>query len=138
MKLDEMKLLEAAEPSPQVKKYVSRIVRKIKEDLKSYMTNKEQLEVEQLTPFSCRFTIEFNHFMHREDIEWMHKDIIDAIKRADEEGDMFSYDDEGSTGSEYVAAVLSGLRPDSKVNPRAFFPTVVYTVKWKEVIRKKK
>lgn len=59
-----------------------------------------------------------------------------AITSADKEGYISSIEiGEVSVGENFVEAILSGLRPGMPVIAEAFFPTISYEVKWKNIMK---
>ena len=129
---------ESTAVSKEIQSNINRTAKAIRTELKSYFEQKEQVRVEVVAPNKAIFGIEFNRFMHPEDIVEMHKDLVDAIKKADVDGHVFKIEDTGSSGEGTVEAILGGLRRGMKVIPEAFFPTVEYTVTWTIVTRRLK
>lgn len=129
---------ESTAVSKEIQSNINRTAKEIRTGLKSYFERKEQVRVEVLAPNKAIFMIEFNRWMSSEDIVEMHKDFVDAIKKADTNGHVFKIEDTGSSGEGTVEVLLGGLRKGMKVIPEAFFPTVEYTITWTIVSSRKK
>jgi hypothetical protein len=117
---------------------VNRTASSIRKNLKSYFERKEQVVVKTIGPFEASFTIDFNYWMRPETILEVHKEFVDAIKASDINGHIHAIEDGNSTGEHYVEAMLGGIKRGMKISAEAFFPTMEYVVKWKQIIKKKK
>jgi hypothetical protein len=124
--------------SREMQTNINRTTKAVKAEIKRYSERKEQVELTIQAPNKATYLIEINRYMHPEDIVAMHKDLVDAIRSSDENGHIHSVEDTGSTGEHAAEAVLTGLRKGMKVLPEAFFPTVQYTVTWKQIVSRGK
>ena len=98
---------------------------------------KAKVEVEILGPFTVRFTSQLTKYFDKRDIEVMWQDLAEAVIKADEAGHIFKIDEDGS-GEDFVRGLLTGLKPGMVVKAEAFFPTVGFTIKWKQIISTKR
>ena len=131
-----MKLLEVAEAQldPSIEKKVQKTMKALKAEAARF--GKNQISIKVMSPFKVEFTIEFQRFMHPEDLKAMWPDLQDALKKSDTEGHIHKIEENGS-GENFVDAILSGLRPGMMVKADAFFPTVIYEVTWKQIVSRK-
>lgn len=98
---------------------------------------KAKAEVEILGPFTVRITSELTKYFDASDIEMIWQDTSKAVVNADEAGHIFKIEEEGS-GNEFVKALLVGLKPGMVVKAEAFFPTIGFTIKWKQIVSTKR
>lgn len=95
-----------------------------------------RVEIEPLGPFNARITSDLNRWFDVEDIKIIWEECKSAIEKADTAGDIFKIEENGS-GEHFVEALLSGLRPGMPVVAEAFFPTIGFDIKWKQIINRK-
>ena len=129
---------ETSAVSKEMQSNINRATKAVKTEIKRYSEQREQVVVSVQAPNKATYLIEFNSYMDPQDIVSMHKDLVDAIKASDENGHIHSIEDTGSSGEGTVEAILGGLRRGMKVLPEAFFPTVEYTVTWKQIVSRGK
>lgn len=132
-------LNESVEPTPDIKKKISRTLKAITAALKPYCEVKgETVKVTVLAPNKAQFTIDFKHWMRPETIHDVNEEFEAAIKKSDEEGHIHKISvGDAAHGDHYIEALLSGLRPGMKLTAEAFFPTAEFEVTWKQVTTRK-
>jgi hypothetical protein len=74
--------------------------------------------------------------MHPEDIDAVDDDFKFALKQADVDGHIFKLEVGNATGSHFVEAMISGLKPGMTVKAEAFFPTLEYEITFKQIMKK--
>lgn len=122
--------------TPIVIKHSAKTLNAIKKALNSY--GKVDIQVNVLTETSVEYVADFKHWLQPESIRDVYQEMKDAIMRSDTEGHLFSVQvGEVSVGEHFVEAILSGLRPGMPVIAEAFFPTISYEVKWKNIMKHK-
>jgi hypothetical protein len=98
---------------------------------------KSDLLAATVPPNQAIFTIDVQKWLRPEDISELTDDLKTTIERAKIPGELFKIVD-NSFGSEFVEAMLSGLRPGMKSIPvESFFPTFQFEVTWKNVVSRK-
>jgi hypothetical protein len=121
---------------PSVAAKTKKVMNAFASELKRF-DKKAKVEMEVVGPFHVKITSDLQHYMSPEDINNMWEDLTDAVSKADTEGHIFKMEEEGS-GEYFVQGLLSGLRPGMKLNAEAFFPTVGFSIKWKQIVSSKK
>lgn len=131
-----MKLFEMAadkQLTPVIAKRATKVVNAIKKAVKNYGKNTVTLNV--LTETSARIDIDFHQWMRAESITDIYDELSYLIKKTDVEGYINSLEEVGH-GAEFVEALLSGLKPGMSLRAEAFFPTISFEIKWKNIIKK--
>lgn len=131
MKLNEMSPVL----TPVISKKASKTLNAVKKALKPY--GKADVQMNVLSETSVEIVADFHLWLRPETILDAYQEMEYSIKKADEEGHLFSVTVGNGVGADFVEAILSGLRPGMPVKAEAFFPTLAYEVKWKNVIKKK-
>ena len=122
--------------TPVITKSASKTLKAVKAILKSY--GKANVQMNVLSETSVEFVADFQHVVSPSGIQNVYVDMKHAITSADAEGYISSIEiGEVSVGEHFVEAILSGLRPGMPVIAEAFFPTISYEVKWKNIINRK-
>lgn len=98
---------------------------------------KAKVQLQVVGPFSVRIHSDLTHYMNPSDISGMWDDLKSAINKADVDGHIFKIEEDGS-GEHFVEALLQGLRPGMVVKAEAFFPTVGFSIKWKQIVSTKR
>jgi hypothetical protein len=128
MKLKRLELLAEGEPTKQMKRFE----RKLKELFKSELKMNGKLMMTVLSPFSASYEFKYERVLDDRSFEAMIKDIQSVLRQADEEGHVHKIDDHSSNPAEVL---LNSLRPGMKVDADAFFPTISFTVTWKQLMK---
>jgi hypothetical protein len=119
-----------------IAKNATRTLTAVKTILKSY--GKANIYMNVLSETSVEIVADFQHIVSPGDIQNVYIDMKSAINSADKEGYISSIEvGEVSVGENFVQAILSGLRPGMPVVAEAFFPTISYEVKWKNIMKRK-
>lgn len=136
-----MNLLEVTQPTaaPEFAKYLRAAEKKVRNDLASYFRHKPapKLEVTIVKPYEAKMTIEFQNYLDPKSIDYADDDFKDALKRADVNGHIHKLEVGNATGSEFVEALLSGLKPGMNVKSEAFFPTLEYVITFKQIVSRR-
>lgn len=130
MKLNEMSPVL----TPVISKKASKTLNAVKKAIKPF--GKADVQMNVLSETSVEIVAEFQHWLRSETIDEVYDEMKYVINKADEEGHLFSVDVGNGVGADFVEAILSGLRPGMPVKAEAFFPTIAYEVKWKNVMKK--
>lgn len=119
-----------------IAKNATRTLNAVKTILKSY--GKANIYMNVLSETSVEIVADFQHIVSPGGIQNVYIDMKYAINSADKEGYISSIEiGEVSVGENFVEAILSGLRPGMPVVAEAFFPTISYEVKWKNIMKRK-
>lgn len=129
MKLNEMSPVL----TPVISKKATRTFNTVKKESKRF--GKANAEMKVLSETSVRIDLDFQHWMRPESIDDAYDELSYAIKKVDVEGHIHSLDEVGH-GAEFVEALLTGLKPGMKLSAEAFFPTLSFEIKWKNIIKK--
>lgn len=131
MKLNEMSPVL----TPIISKKATKTLNAVKKALKPY--GKSDIQMNVLSETSVEIVVDFQKWMAPETILDAYQEMEYSIKKADEEGYLFSVTIGNGHGADFVEAILQGLKPGMTVKAEAFFPTLAYEVKWKNIIKKK-
>lgn len=129
MKLDEMVNVL----TPPTAKKAAKTLSAFKKRIKSF--GKAEVEMKLLSPTSVEIVAEFQHWLSPESIDDVYSEMEDVIKKADTEGHIMTVEVGNGVGANFVEAILSGLRPGMPVKAEAFFPTIAFEVKWKNLMK---
>ena len=131
-----MKLLEVANTmlKPDIQKKADKIEKAVKKEMLRY--GKCKVSWKPQDEVKATIYVDFERFMHEEDINGAYEEFKDAINKADTDGHIFKLTDEGH-GAQFVNALLTGLRPGMTVKAEAFFPTLGYEITWKNIVSRK-
>lgn len=131
--------LTEADAAPEFAKYLKSAEKKVRNDLAGYFRHKPapKLEVVVTSPYEARMTIEFQNVLDPKSIDYADEDFKDALKRADVNGHIHKLEVGNATGSEFVEAILSGLKPGMMVKADAFFPTLEWVITFKQIVSRK-
>lgn len=130
MKLNEMSPVL----TPVISKKASKTLNAVKKAIKPF--GKADVQMNVLSETSVEIIADFQRWLPPETIDEVYDEMKYVINKADEEGHLFSVDVGNGVGADFVEAILSGLRPGMPVKAEAFFPTIAYEVKWKNVMKK--
>ena len=98
---------------------------------------KAKFEMKVLDPLKVQIIIEMQKFMHPESIEDAYSELTRTITKADVNGHIHKLEESGS-GTQFVEALLTGLRPGMKpIMVEAFFPTIMFDITWKNIVSSK-
>lgn len=133
-------ILTEGEAVPQFAKYLRSAERKIRKEMSSYFRHDPQpkLLIEVISPYVARVTLEFQNWLDPKSIDYADSDLKDALEKSDINGHIHKLEVGNATGSEFVEAMISGLKPGMTVKAEAFFPVLEYVITFKQVITKKR
>lgn len=131
MKLNEMSPVL----TPIISKKATKTLNAVKKALKPY--GKSDIQMNVLSETSVEIVADFHVWLRSETILDAYEEMAYSIKKADEEGYLFSVTFGNGHGADFVESILQGLKPGMTVKAEAFFPTLAYEVKWKNIIKKK-
>lgn len=105
----------------------------------SYFRHKPapKLSVTVQKSHEATMTIDFQNWLRSEAIDDADKMFKDALKDADVNGHIHSLEVGAAHGSEFVEALLSGLKPGMNVKSEAFFPTLEYVITFKQIVSRR-
>lgn len=128
--------LTESEAAPAFAKYLKKAEKHVRSELASTFRTKPKFEVKVISPYKATMTLDMQQFMHPQDIDAVAEDFKFALKQADTESHVFKIEDGASHGSNFVEAILGGLRPGMTVKAEAFFPTIEYEITFKQIMKK--
>jgi hypothetical protein len=128
--------LTESEAAPAFAKYLKKAEKHVRSELASEFRLKPKFEVKVVSPYKAIMTLDIQHFMHPEDIDATDDDFKFALNQADTEGHIFKLEVGNATGSHFVEAMISGLKPGMTVKAEAFFPTLEYEITFKQIMKK--
>ena len=132
MKLTEVSAVALA---PEVQAKANKIFSAVKRETPRF--GKAKFELKPVSEYSAQIIVEFQRFMHPENIDDTYENITYTIEKADVDGHIKILEEAG-VGSGFVEALLSGLRPGmAPVMVEAFFPTLIWDITWKKIISSK-
>ena len=132
MKLTEMQDIVLI---PMVSKKSAKLLQRMKKAVLQY--GPATVTARPISPTTVEFIAEFHRWLRPDSIEDVYSDMAHEVHLLDEEGWVHT-DGPGdnAVGAEFVEAILMGLRKGMKLDAEAFFPTLSYEVKWKNIISK--
>jgi hypothetical protein len=136
-----MNLLEVTQSTaaPAFAKYLRSAEKRVRSEMASYFRHKPapKLSVTVDSPYKATVTIDFQNWMRPETIDDVDEMFKDALKRADVNGHIHQLEVGAAHGSEFVEAMLSGLKPGMSLKAEAFFPTLEYVITFKQIVSKR-
>ena len=117
--------------STQATKQMKRVERALKDLFKNELKLSGKLTMTVKSPFEAEYEFFHDRALDDKTFDAIVKDADAALRSADEEGHFHSVISSGANPAEVL---LYSLRPGMTVKAEAFFPTIAFTVKWKQIV----
>lgn len=133
MKLNEV---TSAALDEKTSKKMAKIVKAVKKEMNRF--GKNTVTVVPYSYLSGEIVVSFERWMREETIEDAYTEFKSCIQSADADGHIAKIvDGDAGEGAKFVESMLQGLRPGMSLKAEAFFPTLAYTILWKNVVSSK-
>lgn len=128
-----------AAAAPKFAKYLRAAEKRVRSEMASYFRHKPapKLSVTVQKPYEATVTIDFQNWLRPESIDDADKMFKEALKDADVNGHIHKLEVGAAHGSEFVEAMLSGIKPGMTIKAEAFFPTLEYVITFKQIMSRR-
>lgn len=120
--------------STQATKQMKRVERALKDLFKKELKLSGKLSMTVKSQFEAEYEFSHDRVIDDKTFDAIIKDAEATLRAADEEGHFHSVIDGSSNPAEVL---LYSLRPGMTVKAEAFFPTIAFTIKWKQIVSRK-